>query len=170
MTVHKKMFDNNSYTPEEKPTVMVSGGFDPVHAGHIRMIRDAANFGNVIVIANSDDWLFRKKGFVFMTFAQRAEILNAIKGVILVDSVDDSDGTVCEAIRRLKPDFFANGGDRGKSNTPEQAVCEEIGVKLLWGVGGDKKLASSSDLVKNVRDFEQSLVPPVRTKAKHSER
>ena len=170
MTVHEKMFDNNSYTPEEKPTVMVSGGFDPVHAGHIRMIRDAANFGNVIVIANSDDWLFRKKGFVFMTFTQRAEILNAIKGVILVDSVDDTDGTVCEAIRRLKPDFFANGGDRGKSNTPEQAVCEEMGVKLLWGVGGDKKLASSSDLVQNARDFEQSLAPPIRTQTKHSER
>ena len=76
---------------------MVSGGFDPVHAGHIRMIRDAANFGDVIIIANSDNWLFRKKGFVFMTFAQREEILNAIKGVILVDSVDDADGTVCES-------------------------------------------------------------------------
>jgi len=170
MTVHEKMYDEKTYVPEKKPTVMVSGGFDPVHAGHIRMIRDAANFGNVIVIANSDDWLYRKKGFVFMTFNQRAEILNAIKGVILVDSVDDTDGTVCEAIHRLKPDFFANGGDRGRSNTPEQAVCEELGVKLLWGVGGDKKLASSSDLVQNVRDFDQSLAPPIRTKTKHSER
>jgi D-beta-D-heptose 7-phosphate kinase/D-beta-D-heptose 1-phosphate adenosyltransferase len=170
MTVHDKMYDDNKHTPEKKPTVMVSGGFDPVHAGHIRMIRDAANFGDVIVIANSDDWLYRKKGFVFMDFNQRAEILNAIKGVISVDSVDDTDGTVCEAIRRLKPDFFANGGDRGRSNTPEQAVCEELGVKLLWGVGGDKKLASSSDLVQNARDFEHSLGRPVRTKAKHSER
>tara|TARA_R100000315_G_C5213384_1_gene127047 strand:+ start:304 stop:816 length:513 start_codon:yes stop_codon:yes gene_type:complete len=170
MTVHEKMYDDKAFVPEKKPTVMVSGGFDPVHAGHIRMIRDAANFGDVIVIANSDDWLFRKKGFVFMTFAQRAEILNAIKGVILVDSVDDTDGTVCEAIRRLKPDFFANGGDRGKTNTPEQAVCEELNVKLLWGVGGDKKLASSSDLVQNVRDFDHSLAPPVRTQSKHSER
>ena len=166
MTVHPDMFNKK----KDKPTVMVSGGFDPVHAGHIRMIRDAANFGDVIVIANSDDWLYRKKGFVFMTFEQRAEILNAIKGVILVDSVDDSDGTVCEAIRRLKPDCFANGGDRGRAYTPEQAVCEELGVKLLWGVGGDKKLASSSDLVKNARDFEQSLAPPIRTKSKHSER
>ena len=170
MTVHDRMWEKDSYVPTKAPTVMVSGGFDPVHAGHIRMIRDAASHGDVIVIANSDDWLFRKKGFVFMTFDQRAEILNAIKGVILVDSVDDTDGTVCEAIRRLKPDFFANGGDRGRSNTPEQAVCEELGVKLLWGVGGDKKLASSSDLVQNVRDFDQSLAPPVRTKSKHSER
>jgi cytidyltransferase-like protein len=152
---------------EKKPTVMVSGGFDPVHAGHIRMIRDAANFGDVIIIANSDDWLFRKKGFVFMTFDQRAEILNAIKGVILVDSVDDTDGTVCEAIRRHEPTFFANGGDRRKTNTPEVDVCKELGIKLLWGVGGDKKLASSSDLVKNSRTFESA---PIRTTTKHSDR
>jgi len=152
---------------EERPTVMVSGGFDPVHAGHIRMIRDAAQHGDVIIVANSDDWLYRKKGFVFMEWERRVEILNAIKGVILVDSVDDSDGTVCEAIRRLAPTYFANGGDRGRSNTPEQAVCEEIGVKLLWGVGGEEKLDSSSDLAKKVRGFE---MPPNRLTAKPSER
>ena len=147
MTIHNNMFDNKI-----KPTIMVSGGFDPVHAGHIRMIRAAAEYGDVIVIANSDSWLHEKKGFVFMDFNQRAEILNSIKGVILVDSVDDSDGTVCEAIIRLKPTFFANGGDRGKKNTPEQDVCEEIGVELLWGIGGDEKVAASSELVKKVVD------------------
>ncbi len=152
---------------EERPTVLVSGGFDPVHAGHIRMIRDAAQHGDVIIVANSDDWLYRKKGFVFMEWERRVEILNAIKGVILVDSVDDSDGTVCEAIRRLQPTYFANGGDRGKANTPEQAVCEEIGVKLLWGVGGEEKLDSSSELAKKVRDFE---MPPNRLTSKSSER
>ena len=170
MTVHDKMWDRNTYVPEKSVTVMVSGGFDPVHAGHIRMIRDAASFGDVIVVANSDDWLFRKKGFVFMTFEQRAEILNAIKGVILVDSVDDTDGTVCEAIRRLKPNYFANGGDRGRTNTPEVDVCNELNIKLLWGVGGDKKLASSSDLVKNSQNIKQSMMPPVRTQTKHSDR
>ncbi len=152
---------------EERPTVLVSGGFDPVHAGHIRMIRDAAQHGDVIIVANSDDWLYRKKGFVFMEWERRVEILNAIKGVILVDSVDDSDGTVCEAIRRLQPTYFANGGDRGKANTPEQAVCEEIGVKLLWGVGGEEKLDSSSELAKKVRNFE---MPPNRLTSKSSER
>ena len=154
MTIHKNMFDK-----KKKPTIMVSGGFDPVHAGHIRMIRHAAEFGDVIIIANSDDWLWRKKGFVFMEYERRVEILDAIKGVILVDSVDDSDGTVCEAIHRLKPTYFANGGDRGKTNTPEQTVCEELGVKLLWGIGGEEKLQSSSDLAKKARDF---IVPPVR--------
>ena len=166
MTIADGMFDDNEGN-SKKPTVIVSGGFDPVHAGHIRMIRDASNFGDVIVIANSDDWLYRKKGFVFMSFDQRAEILNAIKGVILVDSVDDTDGTVCEAIRRHNPTYFANGGDRRKTNTPEVDVCNELDIKLLWGVGGNKKLASSSDLVKSSRTFQSA---PIRASTKHSDR
>ena len=164
MTIHKDMFDDEV---DERPTVMVSGGFDPVHAGHIRMIRHAAEFGDVVVIANSDDWLYRKKGFIFMEWEKRVEILNAIKGVVLVDSVDDSDGTVCEAIRRLKPTYFANGGDRGRSNTPEQTVCEELGIELLWGIGGEEKIDSSSDLAKKARNFE---IPPKRAQSKHSGR
>ena len=146
MTIHKDM-----YGGDQRKTIMVSGGFDPVHIGHIRMILDAATHGDVIVVANSDDWLFRKKGFVFMEFEQRAEILAAIKGVVKVSGVDDTDGTVCEAIRRLKPDMFANGGDRRKNNTPEQDVCEELGVEMLWGVGGEDKANSSSDLVERVK-------------------
>lgn len=123
-------------------TICISGGFDPIHIGHIRMIMGAVDYGNVIVILNSDDWLQRKKNYVFMPWEQRAEILRAIKGVISVQPVDDSDGTVCEALRRIKPDFFANGGDRNITNTPEQGVCEELGVKMLWNVGGGKVTSS----------------------------
>lgn len=133
-----------------RPIIMVSGGFDPVHIGHIRMIIEASEHGDVIVVANSDDWLFRKKGFVFMEFGERAEILASIKGVIKVSGVDDSDNTVCEAIHRLKPDYFANGGDRGRNNTPEQTLCDEIGVEMLWGIGGENKANSSSTLVERV--------------------
>ena len=163
MTIHREMFDDD----ERPPTVMVSGGFDPVHVGHIRMILAAAKYGDVIVIANSDEGLHRKKGFVFMEFNSRYEILNSIKGVILVDSVDDADGTVCEAIRRHKPTYFANGGDRGRTNTPEQSVCEELGVELLWSIGGDEKVESSSDLIKRTRDFSP---PPRRVSDSSSER
>jgi D-beta-D-heptose 7-phosphate kinase/D-beta-D-heptose 1-phosphate adenosyltransferase len=167
MTISLEMFDKES---KDRPTIMVSGGFDPVHVGHIRLILDAAKFGDVIVIANSDQWLYRKKGFVFMTFNQRKEILDSIKGVVLVDSVNDTDGTVCEAIRRLKPAYFANGGDRKKTNTPEVDVCNELGIELLWGVGGNSKSASSSDLVNRARLHQNEDNTPVRTETIHSER
>jgi cytidyltransferase-like protein len=134
----------------DRKTVAVSGGFDPIHIGHVRMILEAAEMGDVIVVANSDEWLMRKKGFVFMPWEERAEILSSIRGVLRVVRVDDSDGTVCEALRREKPDFFANGGDRKTNNTPEMEVCNELEIGLLWEVGGGK-IQSSSDLVKNVR-------------------
>jgi cytidyltransferase-like protein len=134
----------------DRPTVAVSGGFDPVHVGHVRMILEAAEVGDVIVVANSDEWLMRKKGYVFMPWKERAEILASIRGVLKVVPVDDSDGTVCEALRREKPTFFANGGDRKTDNTPEMDVCSELGIGLLWEVGGGK-IQSSSELVKNVK-------------------
>jgi D-beta-D-heptose 7-phosphate kinase/D-beta-D-heptose 1-phosphate adenosyltransferase len=128
------------------PTIVVSGGFDPIHRGHVQMIRDASHYGNVVVVLNSDDWLIRKKGYKFMSFEERAFILGNIKGVSVVTNVLDGDGTVCEALRRIRPDYFANGGDRHLTNTPEMAVCEELEIKMLWNIGGGK-IQSSSDLV-----------------------
>jgi|TARA_Y100000310_G_scaffold53271_1_gene48868 D-beta-D-heptose 7-phosphate kinase/D-beta-D-heptose 1-phosphate adenosyltransferase len=152
---------------EKRPTVIVSGGFDPVHVGHIRMIREASKYGDVIVIANSDDWIYRNKGFNFMEFSSRHEILSSIKGVILVDSVDDSDDTVCKAIRRHKPTYFANGGNRKIDNTPEVLLCKDLGVKLLWGIGGDEKIFGTSELIQNPCESPR---PPNRTVTKHSGR
>ena len=126
---------------------MVSGGFDPVHIGHIQMIEDASRWGVVIVVINSDEWLLRKKGYVFMPWKERAHIMGNIKGVVLVSGVDDSDGTVCKAIEKHRPSAFANGGDRKKENTPEMIVCDELGVQMLWGIGGKDKPQSSSWLV-----------------------
>ena len=136
----------------EKPLIVVSGGFDPIHIGHIRMIRDAARYGNVMVIINSDEWLIRKKGYVFMPYKERSEIVGNIKGVVAVTSVDDSDGTVCEALKRHKPDAFANGGDRKTENTPEMDICKELGIQMLWGVGGNDKPQSSSWLVNKLKE------------------
>ncbi len=93
-------------------TICVSGGFDPVHIGHLRMIKEASKFGHVTVIVNSDDWLMRKKGYIFMPFEERCEIIEGFTATAKTTYVDDSDGTVCEALRRIKPDYFANGGDR----------------------------------------------------------
>lgn len=129
--------------------ICVSGGFDPIHVGHIRLIQAAAKHGNVIVILNSDDWLKRKKGYCFMPYNQREQILYAIKGVMDVVPVDDSDDTVCEALKRLKPTYFANGGDRVATNTPELTVCLTYAITPLWNVGGDK-VSSSSDMIVDV--------------------
>ena len=129
-----------------KKVVCVSGGFDPVHIGHLRMMKEAARFGEVVAIVNSDKWLMRKKGYIFMPFSERCEILEGFGCVTRTTFVEDSDDTVCEALRRIKPDYFANGGDRKVGNTPEMDVCELIGTKLLWSVGGGK-IQSSSTLV-----------------------
>lgn len=137
---------NGEKTMNNGKTIMVSGGFDPIHIGHVRMILEASKQGDVIVVANSDEWLMRKKGYIFMPWEERAEIIESIRGVLRVESVDDSDNTVCEAIARIRPDVFANGGDRKGNNTPEVALCEELGIGLAWNVGGGK-IQSSSDLV-----------------------
>ena len=130
-------------------TIVISGGMDPVHIGHIKMIKAAAELGRVIVVLNSDEWLVRKKGYAFMSFEERKYLLENIKGVSEVSDVDDVDGTVCEALQRLKPDMFGNGGDRTSDNTPEKEVCLDIGIQMVWNLGGEK-IQSSSDLV---RDF-----------------
>ena len=132
------------------PTIAVSGGFDPIHKGHVQMIREAAEYGNVIVFLNSDDWLMRKKGYKFMSFEERAYIAGSIKGVVVVAAVDDSDNTVCAGLKRFRPDYFANGGDRKQDNTPEMDVCEKLGIQMLWNIGGGK-IQSSSDLVAKAR-------------------
>lgn len=141
---------------DNKKIVCVSGGFDPIHIGHVRMIQDASKLGHVIVIANSDEWLIRKKGYVFMPYEERQEILYAIKGVVDVVEAKDDDNTVCETLRHLGPHIFANGGDRGDRNTPEMDVCKELGIQMVWGMGGNDKPQSSSWLIDAVRNFAKS--------------
>ena len=128
-------------------TVCISGGFDPVHVGHLRMIMAAKKIagikGKLIIILNSDEWLMRKKGYVFMPFKERREILMGFSGVDGVSLVNDKDNTVCEALKRIHPKVFANGGDRKVGNVPEDEVCEALHIKMMYGVGGGKVQSSS---------------------------
>lgn len=135
---------------------IVSGGFDPIHEGHIAMIKASAEASDgVIVLANSDAWLCRKKGKNFQNMTTRKTILENIKGVIDVLEFDDSDNSASDGIRRARqkyPDIhlvFANGGDRGKDNIPEISTCKECNVDLVFGVGGTNKANSSSWLLDN---------------------
>ena len=136
---------------KKKKIVAVSGGFDPIHIGHVRMIQDARKLGNVIIFLNTDEWLKRKKGYIFMPWQERAEVLLSIKGVKEVYSAMDDDNTVCEALEFYKPDIFANGGDRKPGLVPEYQVCEKLGIEMAFSVGGDDKPQSSSWLVDKAR-------------------
>jgi cytidyltransferase-like protein len=127
--------------------IAVSGGFDPVHIGHVRMLQDAARLGRLIVVLNNDNWLLDKKGFVFMPESERREILLAIRGVAKVVITEHergaTDRSVCAVLEAIKPDVFCNGGDRGSDNTPETNLCRELGIDLLYNVGGSKVQSSS---------------------------
>jgi len=133
----------------DNKTIALSGGFDPVHVGHLRMIKAASEIGRVVIILNSDDWLMRKKGYVFMTFEERKELLKAFNEVKEVIEVNDIDNTVCQALDRIRPHYFGNGGDRKSDNVPEVNLCVKLGIELAWNLGGDK-IQSSSDLVNSM--------------------
>ena len=145
-------------------TVVVSGGFDPVHIGHIELMKAAKALGDrLIVILNNDSWLKKKKGFVFMNESERKAVLEAFKYVdrVLVTSHPDdpTDMSICRELELLKPDIFANGGDRDKKDAdnrasslnPEQELCAKLGIKMIFGVGG-KKQQSSSELVRRANE------------------
>ena len=125
-------------------TVAISGGFDPVHVGHIRYIHAAAKLGDrLVAILNSDDFLLRKKGYVFMPLEERKEILESIKGVDEVVVAIDEDQTVAKTIELLRPDIFAKGGDRVVSVPEEEEACRKVGCQVVFGVGGGKVQSSS---------------------------
>jgi D-beta-D-heptose 7-phosphate kinase/D-beta-D-heptose 1-phosphate adenosyltransferase len=128
----------------KEKVVAVSGGFDPVHIGHVRMIREAGKLGRLLVILNNDDFLMRKKGYVFMPLEERKEILENIKGVDSVFVSVDEDDSVCKSLETVKPDIFANGGDRkDESEIRESEVCRRLGIKMVFNVGGGKVQSSS---------------------------
>lgn len=131
--------------------VVVSGGFDPIHAGHISLIKAAKELGDVLIVgANSDAWLARKKGAAFMPWYHRAEVIRNLKQVDEVMSWEDWDDTAIQLLERVKREFpddqiiFANGGDRTAVNIPEMSVADVI---FKFGVGGEDKRGSSSDFL-----------------------
>lgn len=134
-------------------TVAVSGGFDPVHVGHLRMLKKAKEYGDtLVVILNNDKWLERKKGKAFMNQQDRAEILRGFSCVDCVYIQQDDSDTVCEMLKSVYPGAFINGGDRESADdVPEAKLCQELGIKMIFGVGG-KKVRSSSVLLSKFKN------------------
>lgn len=135
----------------------VSGGFDPVHIGHVRMFEQAKALGDeLVVILNNDNWIKKKKGYAFMPDKERKEVIEALR---VVDRVfltrhkpNPKDMSVSKELRILKPDIFANGGDRKSDNTPEVAVCDEIGCAMVFNLGRGGKVQSSSWLLAKYKE------------------
>ncbi|MFH1455209.1 MAG: adenylyltransferase/cytidyltransferase family protein [bacterium] len=138
---------------KKKPIVVaVSGGFDPLHIGHVRIFKQAKKLGDkLIVILNNDNWLKKKKGYVFMSQHERKELIEAIKyvdEVVLTSHTKNTkDRSVCNELEKIMPHIFANGGDRKHDNVPEVSVCESIGCKMVFNIGEGGKIQSSSWLV-----------------------
>ncbi len=134
--------------------VLVTGGFDPLHSGHIAYFKSAKELGDHLIVGlNSDEWLTRKKGRPFMSWSERAAIVSELGCVDDVIQFNDNDDSACDAIEQALlryPDdeiIFANGGDRGKDNIPEMSVNNDR-VSFAFSVGGDDKKNSSSWILK----------------------
>ncbi|MFH1365937.1 MAG: adenylyltransferase/cytidyltransferase family protein [Patescibacteria group bacterium] len=153
-----------SSAKKTKKIVMVSGGFDPVHIGHVRLFNEAKKLGDELVVyINNDNWLRVKKGFVFMPEHERREIIEAFETVdrVIVSEHEENtkDMSVCMGLIKIKPHIFANGGDRDEkdANNPDSSLYKErqihkkLGIQMAYNVGHGGKVQSSSELVKKAK-------------------
>lgn len=126
--------------------VMTSGGFDPIHPGHISCIQESRKFGDIVVVAVNGDWFLQnKKGKAFQDMLTRAQIVSGLRGVDYVVTFDiEGDTTANEALRAIKPHIFTKGGDRLEpKDIPEWDTCQELGITVEFNVGADKQWSSS---------------------------
>lgn len=141
---------------EKEIVVAVSGGFDPIHIGHVRMMEEAKKLGTkLIVLVNADHFLITKKGRAFMPLEDRMEIIRALACVDEVHPVIDEDQSVCATLAHHKPDIYANGGDRFADNIPEFRVCTDLGIEMVFNIGHGGKVRSSSEFLKNYNSYEE---------------
>jgi cytidyltransferase-like protein len=144
---------------KKKIVVSVSGGFDPIHIGHVRMFYEAKALGDeLVVILNNDNWFGVKGRHLFMSQEERKEIIEALRPVdrVIISQHKKSkkkfgrstkEYSVCRELEALKPDIFANGGDRFKDDVPEVDICKKIGCKMVFNIGEGGKVQSSSWLL-----------------------
>ena len=144
---------------------LVTGGFDPIHSGHISYFSRAKDFSDFLVVGlNTEEWLTKKKGQYFQSWKERAEIISHLTMVDAVITVpDDEEGSACGAIAKCleiaDTVIFCNGGDRGKSNTPEIIKYgNNSRVQFEFGIGGDDKMNSSSWILKGYFDRQRKLL------------
>jgi cytidyltransferase-like protein len=141
---------------KKERVVAVSGYFDPIHVGHIELIRKAKELGDkLLVIVNNTEQAHLKKGFEFMPLKERMEIVKSLKFVDEVVASVDEDKSQCKSLAKFRPDVFANGGDRHQGEVPETKICNELGIEMVDGLG--EKIQSSSDLVAKSKELENGI-------------
>jgi len=160
----QKVLKNSTKTPKHKKeiVVMVSGGFDPIHPGHIRLFDDAKKLGDkLVVVINNDNWILKKKGCGFMSAKDRSEVIKAFRSVdrVVISShkKNPTDMSVSEDLKKIKPDIFANGGDRNETDAKnplsylyrDVELCKRLNIQMVFNVGRGGKIRSSSELLKN---------------------
>ncbi len=126
--------------------IVLSGAFDPPTLGHTKMFQHASLIGDVIVVLNTDEWILRNKYRVFLDREKRKRILYNMPGVIKIIDALDKDDTVCESLKKIRPDMFGNGGHRNQLNTPEIDLCKKLGIELVWKVGSVEDNKNTLDL------------------------
>ena len=147
-----------------KKLSLVTGGFDPIHSGHISYFTRAKDFSDYLVVGiNTEEWLTNKKGQYFQSWVERAEIIRHLNMVDAVISYDDSDDSSCEGIAKCleiaETVVFCNGGDRGKDNTPETIKYKDNPrVQFEYGIGGEDKRNSSSWILKGYFERQRKLL------------
>ena len=148
-----------------KKLSLVTGGFDPIHSGHISYFTRAKDFSDYLVVGiNTEEWLTKKKGQYFQSWVERAEIIRHLDMVDAVITVPDDDkGSACGAIAKCleiaDTVVFCNGGDRGKTNTPEtDKYGDNPRVQFEFGIGGDDKMNSSSWILKGYFERQRKLL------------
>ena len=156
-----KKITRKPVTKRRKPIVVaVSGGFDPVHIGHVRMFSEAKKLGDkLVVILNNDNWITKKKGGAFMPDHERKEVIEALamvdKVIVSLHPENPADMSVCKELELLRPDIFANGGDRKNENDiPEAAVCKQYNIEMVFNVGKGGKIQSSSWLLDHYKEMK----------------
>ncbi|MEA3449627.1 MAG: adenylyltransferase/cytidyltransferase family protein [Patescibacteria group bacterium] len=138
---------------KRKMVIAVSGYFNPFHVGHLEMIEKARALGDYLVVILNNDNQVRMKGSVpFMSEADRMKIIGALRDVDEVFLSIDTDKTICESLRQVKPDVFANGGDRHQDEVPEAIVCKELSIKMVDELGG--KIRSSSHIICQAKKYK----------------
>ena len=134
---------------DKEKTILVSGAFNPLHIGHLLLLKDASNYGKVIVALNSDAWVLRNKGHLLFDFETRKSLLEECTYVSKVISMDDDDNDACSALLEVRPTYFGNGGSATSTSLPkmELQVCGYLGIEPVFDLGNFSKLIDQDRLM-----------------------